>query len=131
MAWANLDIEPGLPNHPKIIQLESEVGEAALSYVLRLWCWAALDAPDGELTNYGNVNYLERRIMRWEGEPGALISALGRAELLRVEGEKVTIHNFKERNAHLTKFKERQRNAANARWEKWRASRRRNGQESI
>lgn len=131
MAWANLDIEPGLPDHPKIIQLEAEVGEAALAYMLRLWCWAALNAPNGELKKFSNINFLERRVMRWAGAEGQLLEAMHRAGLLDVTGNSVVIHNFKSRNAHLTKYKDHQRKAANARWAKYRAKKGADGQSTL
>ena len=120
MSWACINVDPGLPNHPKIIQLEAKLGDAALAYVLRLWCWAAIDCPDGELTRFGSAKFLERRIMGWDGKDGELMEALTHAELLQVDGDHVTIRNWNERNPHLKRYRERQSAAAKARWDKHR-----------
>jgi len=122
VSWACINLDPGLPNHPKVIQLETAVGEAALAYVLRLWCWAAIDCPDGALTRFGNVNFLERRIMRWEGESGVLLSAMVDAEMIEVSNGAMRIRNWNSHNPHLVKYRERQKAAANARWKKHRAA---------
>ena len=122
MSWACINLDPGLPNHPKIIQLEGQVGEAALTYVLRLWCWAAIDCPDGLLTRFDNVNFLERRIMRWEGESGVLLAALVDTGFIEIADKRVTIKNWREHNPHLKRYRDRQKAAANARWAKYRAN---------
>lgn len=124
MSWACLNIDPGMPNHPKIIALEAKIGDAALTYLLRLWCWAAMDCTDGNLSRFNNINFIERRIMRWDGAPGALLEAFMEAELIDVNDGQITIRNFGDRNPHLQKMRERQRAAANARWKKYRAQKR-------
>ena len=120
MSWACINIEPGFPNHPKTVELESIVGIGATAYLLRLWCWAALDCPDGRVTESAGVDFLERRIMGWEGKTGALLTALARTRWIDIENGVITIYKFKERNAHFTRMKHRQQAAANARWEKYR-----------
>lgn len=58
----------------KTIELEAEVGESALAYVIRAFCWISRHAADGDLSRIKPVVF--ERAVRWTGHPGKLWTAL-------------------------------------------------------
>ena len=62
-----------LPDHPKMLHLESIVGPGALDFTTRALCYIARYAGHGDLSRVP-VPAIEG-FCRWKGEPGALVKA--------------------------------------------------------
>ncbi len=72
LPWFRVDVD--LTDHPKVHALEAIVGDAALSYVVRLWSWTMRYAARGRLAD-GARTALEAAC-RWRGKSGELVAAL-------------------------------------------------------
>lgn len=75
--YIRLDVD--LPEHPKLKRLEARLGENALSVLVRVWCFAAKYAPDGNLSRYppgelatllGCAGFCARGLKKRRGERG-------------------------------------------------------------
>ena len=120
MAWANLDLDPDLPNHPKLIALEADIGNTALSHIIRLWCWVYRFAPDGNIWKYRNPDFLERQVMGWTGESGTLLQALIKHRWIdRGRGKSLTIHGWLERNKRVLEYRLSQSQKSIKRWDEY------------
>ena len=61
-------------DHPKTIALEAACGDAGIVSLLRLWSWARVNRPKGNLT--GLTGPMVERIAGWRGAKGVLLQAL-------------------------------------------------------
>ena len=72
MAVIDIRIDVALINSPKLAILESEIGDGAIAWLVRLWCLARMSAGNLGPTNSSHIE----RTLRWSGTPGALWTAL-------------------------------------------------------
>ena len=107
-----IPIEVDLPDHPKVADLENELGETTVeAYLIRVWCWAARLAPDG-VTRGVSAECSVERAARWRGNSGVLVAALVKTGWLERSEDGLRLHNWEERAGKFLKKAEAER----ARW---------------
>jgi len=105
LPWIKINTD--LPEHPKSLALEADLGEPmAWAYVVRLWLWAARVRPSGDLADCADA--VLARVSGYAGEPRRFVEGLTRAGFLDADGR---LHAWDEyQGAHLAKAeKERER----------------------
>lgn len=123
MRRAGFQVDPALPDSPKLAELERAVGPEALGCVVRLWCYTARDAQAKHTGCLGFMRpHVLESICEWRGPPGLLWAGMARLGWIDVtpEGE-VTIHDWHAHQPYLVEAGERSRRAsasARARWHK-------------
>ncbi len=119
MAYLNLD--PDFLNHPKTIRLLGETGPEGVVCLLRLWCFCAKFAPNGDLSRY-SASAIEKEIMQWHSEPEKLLITLQKMHFIedKQQGQKrgYFVHDWKKHQGHILKLRERARRNAAKRWGK-------------
>ena len=110
--------------HPKTLTLIQRCGEVSPLNLMRLWIWAALHRPDGDLSLLTDATI--ETIAGWKGEPGKFIEGLlggpenRRRNFIDGEPEKRRLHNWKMRQGWAANAEKRSRSAKQAADEKWR-----------
>lgn len=82
-----------MPRHRKTVVLKRLLG--TYEHIVNLWCWAADNAKDGDLTGF-TVAELES-FAEWRGTTGAAVAAMVEAGFIDQEGEKLRLHRWMER----------------------------------
>jgi hypothetical protein len=92
-----ITLSGGFWTHPKTARLERRLGFEGVFAVMKLWCWAAMNRPDGILTNLDSddIEYAAQ----WGGERGKLFSALVQLRWIDTKNGVHSIHNWKKYNA--------------------------------
>ena len=98
--WIRVDCHT--PDHPKVMRLERMVGDAALTYLVRIWTKAATYSPDGDLSGF-DVEEIEGWA-RWKGDAGALVDALVACGFID-DGDTVQLHGWEERQAERSRVR--------------------------
>ncbi|MEW6511865.1 MAG: hypothetical protein AB1428_13015 [Bacteroidota bacterium] len=84
---------------------------------IKLWCWCAkYHAESGLLAGY-STDEVEAAV-GWWGEAGKFVEAMLKVGLLERNELGFYVHDFTGRNGHIAAFKERAKNAADARWDR-------------
>jgi hypothetical protein len=103
-------------DHPKTIKLNRS---GMLLNLLKLWTWAAMNRPEGKLTDM-NIEDIEI-VSGWVGEENKFVERLVELRFLDVKKEFYILHDWAEHNPYVIHSKARSdkaRKAANAMWEK-------------
>jgi len=93
MAW--IEIHQTLPRHRKIISMSAALDVQRMScvgHMISLWCWALDNAPDGDLSDTGDV--VIATAAEWPGDADQFLAALIKVGFLDQDGNTLTIHNW-------------------------------------
>lgn len=97
------------PRHRKTTVLRRLLG--AYEYIVNLWCWAAENAPDGDLSSF-TVEEIEIEA-RWAGERGKALAAFVESGFIDRDGESLKLHNWMDRTGQgveqLVKYREKKK----------------------
>jgi len=116
----NLDLD--YFEHPKTKRLIGLLGKGAEVLPIKLWAYCGkYHKEHGRLTGYSTQEI--ESIVGWWGDPGVFIAAMVKVRLLDEEAGDYACHNWAKRNGHLEALSEKNRAAANARWNKLRKQR--------
>lgn len=116
----NLDLD--YFDHPKTKRLIGLLGKGAEVLPIKLWAYCGkYHKEHGRLTGYSTQEI--ESILGWWGELGAFVQAMLKVRFLDGEEGDYACHNWADRNGHLGALSERNRAAANARWDKLRKER--------
>ena len=106
-------------DHWKTIVLRSELGYPAIESLQRIWCFAAVNKPDGVLSGM-SIRTIEIAA-HWSGEPGALVGKLVELRFLDAIDGFFVLHDWEDHNGwvvHSQDRSERGKKGAAARWAK-------------
>ena len=107
-------------DHPKVIKLERLLTFEGVKSLLRLWCFAAQNKPNGCLTGMDAEDV--EIAARWPGEPGIFLSAVTdkKCHFIDIVDGVFCLHDWEEHQGYVVHAKERSdkaKLAANARWQ--------------
>src|SRR5574343_1663656 len=106
-------------DHWKTVVLKAELGYSAIESLQRLWCFSAINKPDGTLTGM-TIRTIEIA-SHWSGEPGALVGKLVELRFLDASDGVFVLHDWEDHNGwvvHSQARSDRGKKGAAARWEK-------------
>jgi DnaD/phage-associated family protein len=106
MKW--IEVDSGLINHPKIINLSGILHikrSESVGIMVMLWCWSSQYAPDGDLSKY-NAQTICSIIDCADREPLEVISALKSSGFLN---DDMNLHNWAERQKYLLDYEEKKK----------------------
>lgn len=106
-------------DHWKTIILKSDLGYAAIESLQRLWCFAAINKPDGTLS--GMTLRTIEIAAHWSGEPGAFVSKLVELRFLDAQDGVFVLHDWEDHNGYAAHAGDRAaqgKKAADARWKR-------------
>ena len=82
-------------DHPKTVKLKRRLGLEGVESLIRLWTWAALNRPDGDIgQDHDDIEIAAR----WDGEPGALVLALESLKWIDLRDGRYLLHDWQEHN---------------------------------
>lgn len=110
-------INVGFWDHWKTISLKAALGLEGVESLQRLWCFAAMNKPDGVLSGL-SVKALEMTC-RWNGEQGKLVEALKELRFIDDVGGHYELHDWKEHNGFVANFARRSEQARQAISKRW------------
>jgi hypothetical protein len=92
-----ITLSGGFWDHPKTAMLKRALGLEGVFAVMKLWCWAGKNRPDGVLTRLDadGIEYAAQ----WKGERGKLFSTLVRLRWIDEKDGVFSIHNWEKYNA--------------------------------
>lgn len=97
------------PRHRKTMALRRILG--AYEYIVNLWCWAAENAPNGDISSY-TVEEIEFEA-RWTGEKGKALAAFIDVGFIDSVDGKMKFHNWMSRTGQgveqLVKYREKKK----------------------
>jgi hypothetical protein len=102
----DIRLSVGFWTHPKTKKLERHLGLEGIRSLQILWCWAAQNRPDGNLSGY-DPDGIEG-IADWEGESGAFYSAII-GKWLDVRDDGLWVHDWLQHNPRLKLFEHTKR----------------------
>lgn len=116
-----LNIAPEFPEHPKTKRLIAKVGDNAITFLLKLWCFAAKFHPDdGSLSQYSQTEI--ESFAGWLGEPGMFYKSCVEVGFIDEKDTKkkfqIFLHDWRKHQGHLKAFRQKAEAAAKARWAK-------------
>jgi hypothetical protein len=82
-----------MPRHRKTVVLKRLLG--TYEHIVNLWCWAADNAKDGDLSGY-TVSELEA-FSEWRGAPGVAVAAMVEAGFIDKDSDGMRLHRWMER----------------------------------
>ena len=98
----NTDIRLGVNffNHIKTLQLERRCGKEGVLCLLKLWVWAAVNRPSGDLSGFcsGDLELFSV----WSGPPGCFVEALREFRWLDGEEGSFRLHGWEEFQTWVT-----------------------------
>jgi hypothetical protein len=106
-------------DHWKTVVLKADIGYPAIESLQRLWCFAAINKPDGTLTGM-TIRTIEIAA-HWAGESGAFVGKLVELHFLDAADGVFCLHDWAEHNgwaAHAKERSEQGKKGAAARWSK-------------
>lgn len=118
MPSINVDLD--FFSHRKTMRLSAQLGDHAITSLLRLWCYVGRHDPkDGSLDDLRD--YEIEHIANWTGERGQFVRTLISIGFLDMENGRAKIHGWEEHSRHLILYREKAKRAANTRWANRRA----------
>lgn len=117
MPYLNIDLD--YFHHPKTLILESELGGHRATLIpIKLWAHTGkYHSEDGFLRGYSPAS-LAKAVDFDHRDAEKIITALIKAGFIEKKKDGYLVHDWNEHNGHLALFRERAKNAANARWNK-------------
>lgn len=109
-------VDVGFFEHPKTMRLEARCGRLAPYHLLRLWAWARIHKPKGDLS--GMTDDEIGTAAKWP-KPAAFVDVL--ADVGLVDGAQGCrhLHDWKDRNGYAYHDEERRRRAQHAASVRW------------
>lgn len=111
----SINVDLNFFSHRKTIRLSAQLGDQAITCLLRLWCYAGQHDPE-----YGSLgdmrDYEIEHIVNWRGEQGQFVRSLISIGFLDMVDGKARIHDWKDHARHLIVYRERAKKGANAKW---------------
>jgi hypothetical protein len=112
----NLNLDIDYFTHPKTKRLIRLLGKGSEVLPLKLWCYTARYFPNGRLTEI-SAQEIETEV-GWCGEVGMMVKHMIDEHWIDPDDDKtMCIHDWSEREGHLTMFKERATHASRTRWQ--------------
>ena len=78
-------------DHPKTVKLKRRLGLDGVESLIRLWTWTALNRPDGDIGQDPDDIEIAAR---WDGEPGAFVSALESLRWIDLRDGRYLLHDW-------------------------------------
>lgn len=124
-----IQVYANLPSHRKVCKLKTALGAKsnyeATGLIVCLWCWAAVNAPDGNLTGYSSQDIAEA--IGYKKAPGKLLDVLSMAGFVdRSDNGDISIHDWDEHAALLMDSAEQQKKNTRDRVRRYREKRKGN-----
>lgn len=121
-----IQVYANLPSHRKICKLRNVLGMKsnyeATGLIVSLWCWAAVNAPDGNIGGYNSRDIAEA--IGYKKAPSKLIDVLTDAGFVDVqENGNTVIHDWDEHAALLMDSNEQQKKNTRERVRRYRERR--------
>ena len=121
-----IQVYANLPSHRKICKLRNALGMKsnyeATGLVVSLWCWAAINAPDGDLGGYSSRDISEA--IGYKKAPSKLIDVLADSGFIDIHGNGgAVIHDWYEHAALLMDSNEQQKKNTRERVRRYRERR--------
>ena len=121
-----IQVYANLPSHRKVCRLRQELGfktnYEAVGLLVSLWCWAAVNAPDGNLTGYASCDISEA--IGYKKATGKLLGVLETTGFLdQRENGGYQIHDWEEHAALLMDSHEQQKKNTRERVRRYRDKR--------
>lgn len=106
-------------DHPKVMKLERKLTFDGVKSLLRLWCFAAQNRPEGYLTAMDEDDI--EMAAKWPGTPGLFVSTIAgdSCKWLDFADGIYKLHDWEEHQGYVVHAKSRRekaRDAANKRW---------------
>ena len=98
----DIRINVGFWDHWKTISLKATLGLEGIESLQRLWCFAAINKPDGILSGI-SMKALEMAC-RWNGESGKLEEVLKELRFIDETGDHYELHDWKDHNGFVANF---------------------------
>jgi hypothetical protein len=92
-------VEPDLTNHPKFIQLKSQVGDVAMELLVRLWTHCQQNKR-GQFWRGANSDYVEV-VCAGRSRRGKLFTALRDCQWIHERPDGIEVHDWDKHNASL------------------------------
>ena len=92
-------VEPDLTNHPKFIQLKSQVGDVAMEFLVRLWTHCQQNRRS-QFWRGANSDYVEV-VCTGRGERGRVFAALRDCRWIHERPDGIEVHDWDKHNASL------------------------------
>ena len=126
-----IQVYANLPSHRKICKLRNALGMKsnyeATGLIVSLWCWAAVNAPDGNLGGYNSRDIAEA--IGYKKAPSKLIDVFTDAGFVDVqENGNTVIHDWDEHAALLMDSNEQQKKNTRERVRRYRERRKVNSE---
>jgi hypothetical protein len=103
-------ISTAFPNHPKTVKLLRRLGEGGPLGLVYLWCWAADNKFDGDLSGM-SVEDIEI-VSGWKGKTGAFVSELVDVGFLDGAEGRYQLHDWVEHQPYVVDRPNRAKRAA-------------------
>lgn len=97
----DIRINVGFFDHWKTITIKAELGLDAVESLIRLWCFAAQNKPNGVLSGM-SLKAIELSA-KWNGIPGQLVSKLVELSFLDFDGKTYALHDWLEHQPNAEK----------------------------
>lgn len=118
MAKQDIRLDVGFFDHPKTRKLKRIIGDTGIIALLRLWAFAAIYRPDGDLSGYDWKEIADAA--GWRGRTEKLIEALIEARFLEsTPDRRVKLHDWSDHQpwvVHAADRSSRAKKAAEKRW---------------
>ena len=111
----SINVDLNFFSHRKTIRLSAQLGDQAVTCLLRLWCYVGQHDP--ECGSLGDMVESEiEHIANWRGDPGCFVRSLISIGFLDMVDGKARIHGWIDHARHLIVYRERAKKAASVKW---------------
>ena len=110
MSASYIQVDTNFPNHRKSLRLARLLGPAAVGHVVILWCWAAQNRQDGDLSGMEKADI--EAAAKWGGGGGKLALMLREVGFLDGDDMNYKIHGWKQWQKYFAQLRKNQQNAA-------------------
>ena len=112
----SINVDLNFFSHRKAIRLSGQLGDQAITCLLRLWCYVGQHDP--EFGSLGDMlDYEIEHVSNWRGDQGVFVRALISIGLLDIIDGKAFVHGWTEHARHLIVYRNRAKRAAAVKWE--------------
>lgn len=112
----SINVDLNFFSHRKAIRLSGQLGDQAITCLLRLWCYVGQHDP--EFGSLGDMlDYEIEHVSNWRGDQGVFVRALISIGLLDIIDGKAFVHGWTEHARHLIVYRNRAKRAAVVKWE--------------